>query len=202
MKKLFIAAGLLIALFGCAANYSQHQMEPLNKPGPNVKNEVEGNTSRYTSPAFAVEASYLTPEQADLYFSIFKGGKYKNPFLPSMMVFLLSIENKGNKMAIFNPGLTWVYPDKGNPSSSRDYSNFYADLALVEAEDIDERVEAFKASTFDGSETLPPGASVKKLIVFMRGKVPFENAAIILENLYCGKTCETVKLPFPGIGKE
>jgi hypothetical protein len=199
MKKLF-AAVLLLALFGCS--YSAKQMEPLNKPDPNIKYENEGNTSRYTSQSFVVEASYLSPEKADLYFSIYKDGKYKNPFLPSMMVFLLSIENKGKKTANFNPALAWVYPDKGNPSTAKDYTSFYADLEIVDADDIEERIEAYKASSFDGAETIPPGSSVKKLIVFMRANERVESGGLILESVYCGKVCENVKLLFPGgLGK-
>ena len=195
MKKLFAAAGLLLALFGCG---HAGELKAAEEKGTASKYEVEGNTVRCSTTTLAFEISYLSPEQTDMYFSIYKGGKYKNPFPPSVMVFLMSIENRGKKTAIFNPGLAWIYPEKRNPSSAKDYTSLYTDFDLTKTEDIDERMEAFKASSFDGSESIPPGVTVKKLLIFQRGKESFDKAGIRLENIYSGKECDNVKFIFPG----
>ncbi len=199
MKKVFafIAVIFLLALAGCASEFSEH-VKDVQKPDPNMHYEIEGNTARCTSPNMVIEASYLSPENVDMYFSIFRGGKYKNPYPPVYMVFLLSIENKGKKAITFNPGLAWLAPEKQRPTVAKDYSSLYANLDIVNAEDIDERMEAVKASTFDTAETIQPGTSVKKLIVFTRGQEPFDKAVIILNNLYSGRDCRDVKFIFPG----
>jgi len=195
MKKLFAAAGLLLALFGCG---HAAELKAAEEKGAGTKYEVEGNTVRCATTTLAFEISYLSPEQTDMYFSIYKGGKYKNPFPPSLIVFLVSIENNGKKTTIFNPGLAWIYPEKGTPSSAKDYTSLYTDLDLTKAEDIDERMEAFKESSFDSSESIAPGATVKKLLAFPRGKEPFDKAGIRFENIYSGKECDNVKFIFPG----
>lgn len=199
MKKLF-AAVLLLALFGCG---HAGEMKAAEKTGTGKNYVIEGNTVRCTTATLSFEVSYLSPEQTDMYFSLYKGGKYKNPFPPSLMVFLLSVENKGKKTATFNPGLAWIYPGKGMPSAAKDYTSLYTDLDLTNAEDIDERMEAFRESSFDGSESIAPGATVKKLLVFSRGKEKFYKAGLRLENIYSGKECDSVNFVFPGgLGRE
>ncbi len=200
MKKIFAVAGLLIVLFGCGHAADMIEAE---KKGTGKNYETEGNTVRCTTKTLSFEISYLSPSQADMYFSIYKGGKYKNPFPPSLMVFLLSIQNKGKKTATFTPGLAWIYPDKNKPSSAKDYTSLYADLDVTNADDIDERMAAVRVSSFDGVEPIAPGATVKKLLIFPRGTEKFDKAGMRLENIYSGKECDNVNFIFPcGMDRE
>ena len=195
--RIIFAAVLLLALFGCG--HAADLMEA-EKKGTGKNYETEGNTVRCTTKTLAFEISYLSPSQTNMYFSIYKGGKYKNPFPPSLMVFLLSIENKGKKTATFTPGLAWIYPDKGAPASAKDYTSLYADLDItnVDDDDIDERMAAVRVSSFDGVEPIAPGATVKKLLIFPRGTEKFDKAGMRLENIYSGKGSDNVNFVFPG----
>lgn len=199
MKKLF-AAVLLLALFGCG---HAADLKAAESKGTGKNYETEGNTVRCTTASLCFEVSYLSPSQTDMYFSIYKGGKYKNPFPPSLMVLLLSIENKGKKTATFSPGLAWIYPDKCMPSSAKDYTSIYTDLDITNAEDIDERMAAVRESSFDGVVSIAPGAAVKKLLIFPRGTEKFDTAGLRLENIYSGKESDSVNFIFPGgLGRE
>ena len=190
---------LLLFLSGCASAGYKAQQTPPAGLAPGAVYSFEGNTVRYTDKDIIIEASYLTPSQADLYFSLYKEGKYKNPFPPGFFVFQLTVENKGRKNVTFSPGMAYLLPKKGRPETPEDYTGFYATLQLAGDEDSDERMDAYKASVLDTGKTIRPGDKAQGLIVFSPEKSVQESAVLVLNDIYIGNASRTVPLQFKGI---
>ena len=195
---------LFSSLTACtSAGYEAQQGTPKGL-APGAEFSFEGNTVRYSDKDMVVEASYLSPAQADLYFSIYKEGRFKNPFPSSFWVFQMAIENRSRKDVTFNPGMAYLIPMKGKPTQPEDYTDFYSSLQLAEAEDIDERMEAFKAAALDTAKTIRPGEKAQGLLVFSsekggQGKKnPQDSAVLVLNNIYVGSKPRTVPLQFKG----
>ena len=201
---ILTALALFSSLSACTSAGYEAQQSPPKDLAPGAAYSFEGNTVRYSDKAVVVEASYLSPSQADLYFSIYKEGKFKNPFPPDFFVFQLSIENRSRQNVTFNPGMAYLIPRKSNPTPPEDYTDFYSSLQLAEAEDIDERMDAFKATVLDTAITIRPGEKAQGLLVFSpekkdkEKKSPQDSAALVLNNIYVGSKSHTVPLQFQG----
>jgi len=193
MKRLVVFLGALALLAGCSSPYNSVMSRKSALEG---LYEYEGNTVRYTVRDVVIEATSLPREKLDLYFSIFQGGKYQNPFPgDAFAVYSVSVENRGGKPLIINTGRCFLFSEKGNPKTPEEYTSFYADLSLVDADRMEERMEAYKATIFRGSLSLGPGETVQRLMAFRRDKGMGENATLIL-SLYYGYDEVTVPFPF------
>jgi hypothetical protein len=200
--KILFGAWLLVAsLSGCASSYDSYMKLGRGPEGGSYS--CEGNVTRWAGPEAMVEASYLSPANTDLYFSLFKGGRYKNPFPPgTCVVFSLLVENRGGSAITYDPRMTRLYPEGGQPVTVRDFSSLYVELDMAGAGGLDERMKIFKETCFDVAVTLSPGEKIQRLLVYPRCKDCGDKAALVIEGLYAGHTPRAVPLVFGGLSAD
>ena len=211
MKRYWVSAFatstvlvLLSSLSACTSAGYDAQQAPPKDLAKGATFSFEGNTVRYTDKDIVVEASYLSPAQVDLYFSIYKEGKFKNPVPTGFFVFQLAIENRSRQNVTFNPGMAYLLLKDSKPAVAEDYTGFYSILQLAGAEDADARTDAFKATVLDTAKTIRPGEKAQGLLVFSSEKSPQEkkspqdSAVLVLNDIYVGTTSHTVPLQFKG----
>ena len=197
MRKTVLLLMLVFGLASCAS-----QFDSLDKPDKDKFKdagfEYEGNTIRFTDPGIVLEVSYLSQEGLDLYYSMYKGGRYKNPLPPgAYTAYSLSLQNKSQKSASFNPQAATLLMKGGNPVHPKDFTMLYAELSLVSGDDVQERMDAFRATCLDSTVTLRPGERVDGLLVFPAEKgAKTEQAELLIESLYVGSKLYSVPLFF------
>ena len=192
MPKAALIVLALILLAACAD--PGKLMEGDTAPG--ARYEFDAGFVRYISDDLMVEAQYLSPEKADLYFSYFRDGKYKNPFTRSFAVFSLSISNRGKGRLSFDPKMAMLLSVKGAPMAALDFTSLYAELALTGAGDMEERMKAYRETCFDSQVTVMPGERLQRLIVFTRDKEMGKGASLVLEGIYMDHQPRPVRFPF------
>ena len=201
MRVILVA---VLALFLVAACSTPPDREDAGAAGEKkaAAVEYEGDTVRFITQDMMLEASYLSPERLSLYYSIFRGGYFPNPFPPSpYIVFSLTLENKSSQRLSFNPGMAFLITSLGEPFSAMGYVSLYTDLSAAKVEDVDDRMEAFKASCFDTAVNIEPGERMQRLLVFKRKKNVKDSASLVLRNLYLGKDVKTALFDFKkGLG--
>jgi hypothetical protein len=189
---------LLAALTGCATSYDTYT-KMTKAPGAGSF-AYEGNVTRWRCKEAMVEASYLSPAGADLYFSLLRGGIYRNPFPPgTCIVFSLLVENRGKSTLTFDPRMTRLYSKGDEPATVKDFSSLYVDLDMAGADRLDDRMKVFRETSFDAAVTLAPGEKVQRLLVYPRGKGHGGKAALVVEGLYVDHAPRTVPLLFTGV---
>jgi hypothetical protein len=189
------------ALAGCATSYDSYMKLGRGAEGGSYSHG--GNVTRWAGPDAMVEASYLSPSRTDLYFSLFKDGRYKNPFPPgTCMVFSLLVENRGGSAITYDPRMTRLYPEDGQPVTIRDFSSLYVELDMAGAGGLDERMKIFKETCFDVAVTLAPGEKIQRLLVYPRCRGCGDKAALVVEGLYAGHTPQAVPLVFDGLSAD
>lgn len=205
MKRLILLVILLLMVTGCSAKKDDVKKDA-KSAGSDMKSEIEGNTVRTTMKDIIVEGAYLTPEATDLYFSAFKGGRYKNPFPgKAYLIFTLSItNNSAKKVMTYNPGMTFLSLENGRLLLQKDYTSLYTDLEAAEADDIEGRMEAFRVSSFDTSVTVNPGETIQGLLVFPHEKdVKLNKIGLLIDRLYLDHDSKSIPLLFsPGMIEE
>ncbi len=196
-KSAFASALLaLLLLFGCSVQKDVYS-KGISELPKDAKYESGPGYSRYIDPDIVVEASYLSPAGLEVYFSRYKSGNYENPYTPlSFMVFSLSLENKGDKKIMFNPRMTLFVTEKREPIAPKDFSSLYSDFSMAEADDVDKRMETFKVSAFDTSETLMPGETVQKLMVFPRTEETAGGGVFLFNGLYVGDKARNATIQY------
>ena len=183
-------ASALVLAAGCSGPGEQ------TKKDDSLQYEYEGDTVRATPKEMSVEATYLSPDGLDIYYSAFRDGKYKNPFSPkSYLIFSLTVENKTKNKMTYNPKMTFLQTTSSRPVTAKDLSGVYMDFEFAQLDDIEERADAFKASCYDTSCTIMPGESVQKLIVFPREDIK-NSATLLVESLYSGYESRPIALKF------
>jgi len=167
-----------------------------------LKYDFEGSTVRCTTGDFVIEASYLTPEMVDMYYSMFKGGVYKNPFNADVfIIFSMTIDNRGDKPMTYNPRMTLMHVENGEPVQMKDFSSLYAFYELAETEDIEKRMESFRVTCFDTTVTIEPGEKVQKLLVYPRTKETPKSVILGVNNIYTNYKSHTIPLTFQDISR-
>ncbi len=208
MRYILTIVMALLFLAGCTAPYEsiKGNMDSKDNMGKEKKEtfkyEYEGNTIRCMTSDIMLEASYLSPERVDLYYSKFKEGIYKNPFArETFIIFSLTVENQSKKTLSFDPRMILLYIDKGEPIQPKDYASLYALFALAESEDIDKRMEEFKATCLDNAVTVSPGQKVQGLLVYARGEKDKEpkTVTLIVNNVYLDFKSHTIPVTFEDI---
>jgi len=187
---IFLASSCVKSTFEIAENIEKDKVA-------GSQYEYEGDTVRYTSPEISVEATYLPPERLALYFSLFKDGRYNNPFpVRSYMVFSLAIENLGKKRITYNPKMTFLLGGKSDLIPPKGYTDIYMDFERAKADDLDLRAEAFKAACFDMTVTLEPGQKVQRLIVYPRTDKVKDSGSLLVDNVFVGDETQRAMLLF------
>jgi hypothetical protein len=196
LTLLFLAVGMV--LLGCSTPSSDAVKAELAKLPKDAANEAGPGYASYADSETKVEVSYMGPHELNTYFSRFRGGKYPNPFpAGSFVIFAVELANSGKSDVTFNPRMTLLVVGKEDPVSAIDYTTFYSELAIVGAEDLDERASAFNAACYDATETVPPGGRVRKLIVYPRSKGMKGSAVIMFNGLYVGHKGRPVIITYP-----
>lgn len=196
LTAVFLAAALLI--IGCSMPKDAMKNPGISKPPEDAKNEFGPGYSRYKDPDLMVEVSYMSPASLDVYFSRFHGGEYNHMFPPTaFVVFAVEVENKGDKSVTFNPRMTNLLVGKANPVSATDYSSYYSDLVIADADHQEKRAEAFKVACYDSTETIEPGGRIRKLIVYPRREDMTGAAAIMFNGLYVGHEGRAIVITYP-----
>ncbi|MBI5189422.1 MAG: hypothetical protein HZA22_01920 [Nitrospirae bacterium] len=189
------AALAAFALTGCGSiSPYEENMEAEDK-----LYQYEGNTVRYTVPDVMVEVSYLSPENLDVYFSLLKDGKYKNPFPPGpYIVMYMTIENRGEKKLLtYDPRRTELYPPKGDPTFALDYTSLYTDFELVKMDDVEERMEVYRETALDNTLAIEPGGKASGLVVFSRPKeMKGGPVLVVLDRVYLDHESARVPMLF------
>lgn len=195
IKGLLIIAVTVAALYGCG-EHEIEQRENTRIPS-GARFAQEADTARYVDDALVVEATYLPPGKVGLYFSRFRGGEFENPFPPaSFMVFSVEIKNTGKDPVSFNPRATLIALEGADPVSPRDFASMYSTLSFAKAGDIDKRMEAFRASSFDTAVTAMPGDAVRRLLVFPRPKEYGKGGIFMFNGVYVAGENRAVKLTY------
>jgi hypothetical protein len=192
MSKAAMLILALMLLTACAEPGIQAEKEAER----GVKYEYDAGFVRYVSDDLLVEAQYLSPGRADLYYSYFRDGKYDNPFTKSFAVFSVSFTNKGKGRLSFDPKMAMLLSGKGAPMSALDFTSLYAELSLVGADDMEGRMRAYKETCFDSQVTIMPGERMQRLIVFTRDSEMGKGGSLVLEGVYMDHKPRTVRLTF------
>jgi len=191
-----LAFAISLILCSCTAQEDIYS-RPDEKYAAESKLYYEQDTVRYEDSAIMIELTYLPPRNLDLYFDLFKGGEYSNPFTPNAhMVFAVTMENLSDGVINYNPGFTVLVTEYNEPVRPKDYSSLYADFELVQAGDTEARMEAFKAACFDNSVQLQPGERVKKLLVFPREDEAVFGGVMLFGSVYMDYKSRDIPIEF------
>jgi len=195
--RIILAVLIVLAVSGCGTmqDNSIYANQGREKKRENT-NESSGKTVTYSDKDITVEASYLNPDAVDIYFAYFRDGRYPNPLGETHVVFSLSIENKSTMSLTYDPRLSMLLNDTKEPGMPKDYASLYMDYELVRADNIEVRMDAFKAACFDTSIDIKPGEKRQALLVFARPKGMKKTVSLVLNGVYLDFKPITIPLSF------
>lgn len=125
-----------------------------------------------------------------------EGSLLKELSTKGFILLSVSIENRSPKNSlIFNPVHVALTDDAMDYKKPIDYTDLY-DMA----KDGEERINALKGKFYDLTETLPPGKSSSKLLIFGPLSEGVKTAELLIKEIYVGTS--TLRLSFPFVMKK
>ncbi len=199
-KTVLITAALIIAVFAASAEKltTDRAVEPFiakNSTGFSIENGM----TVYRGEGITTAIKMLNPEEEALFIKL-NTGKDINIFLTDKQprafeLFLLKITNHSEEKVIFNPGFAHLISKKSR-GYIKDFTSLYSFFNETAPDSFRDIERILQTLVYDRNETLLPGESVNKFLVFSpvsENRTKF--LAVDLSWLYIGQ--ENLHLQFP-----
>ncbi|MDH4227865.1 MAG: hypothetical protein OEV59_09005 [Deltaproteobacteria bacterium] len=199
LKKTVIALIAAAITSGCAGSKTAQApllahfvLVPieLNVEGFNAS----GNAASFENKRIRLSAKSVLPNDRQL---------EKKAFAALNSLFFMFVEfeitNKSSKPFIYKPNYTHLRTQIGNYIRPSDYTAIYDILSkLYSEESPTPAMSEIRGLYFDSDITIPPGASVKRLLVFERlsKEALGMEAGLTIDELYIGTDAVDMALPF------
>jgi len=119
----------------------------------------------------------------------------------TLISFLLKVDNQSGEKAVIDPSGTRFLTGYGPTMSLMTYAHLYSDLPPGPSRE--ELLKGFDRISLDRMESVPPGGTLQRILLFRRPEKVAEEAGILFGSLYLGqKRVDQVLLSFKAISRE